>query len=127
MNKIFNYTPEKNTFLLKFYKGNEENNLNNDYIGHFSSNFLGTYSINTIKNIIIILKINPKGIFSVEGYEKDNRSVSNFIEFTPTTSQKITNSDLPAPPVDDKNFESINLKSTIILSSVILKSDSIFE
>ena len=123
----FNCTPEQNTFLLKFYKGNEENYLNNDYIGDFSINFLGTNNINSTKNIIITYKINPKGIFSVEGYEKDNRSVSNFVEFTSTTSQKLSNSDLPAPPVDELNRDNINLKSTILLSSVNFKSDSVLE
>jgi len=123
----FNCSAEQNTFLLKFYKGNEDNYLNNDYIGDFSINFLGTNNINTTKNIIITFKINPKGIFSVEGYEKDNRSISNYVEFSPMTSQIFSNPDLPAPPVNDNNFESFNLKSSILLSSVNFKSDSVLE
>ena len=129
----FNCTADQNVFVLQFYKGNEDNYLDNDYIGDFSINFLGSNRSNTLKTIIVTYKINPKGIFSVEGYEKENRSVSNFVEFTPDTIQKNSkiNSDLPAPPInDDINeniFKSINLKSTILLTSNNFQSDSVLE
>jgi molecular chaperone DnaK len=145
----FKCNSTNNKFVLKFYKGDDENKYsNNDYIGEFSLNFLGSNcNTDSLKTIIVTFKINPNGIFSVEGFDKENRSISNYAEFssntntnTKTEEQSIqiipSNDELPAPPINNNDIPysipESNMAETIYLdktffSSKTFKSEKVVE